>query len=137
MNASSPASPPSLPAWKIWTGRILSVLPALAMLPSGAMKLSHSAKFLEGWTKFGYEESTATTIGIVEIAVLALYLIPKTRVLGAILVTGYLGGAVATHVRVGDPAFVTPLLLGVFAWAGLYLRDERLQELLPLVKSDK
>jgi hypothetical protein len=131
MNASSP------PAWKVWTGRILSALPALAMLPSGAMKLSHSAKFLEGWTKFGYPESAATPIGIVELAVLALYLIPKTRVLGAILVTGYLGGAVATHARMSDPAFVTPVILGVIAWAGVYLRDERLQELLPLVKDDK
>ena len=124
----------SIPAWKLWTGRVLSALPVLAMGLSGAMKLSHAPKFIEQWVgKFGFQESAATGVGILELACITLYLIPRTRVLGAILVAAYLGGAVATHVRVGD-VFVLPALLGVFAWAGLYLRDERLQELLPLTK---
>ena len=83
--------------------------------------------------KFGYPESAATPIGIVEIACALLYTIPKTRVVGAVLVTAYLGGAVATHVRVGEP-FVMPILLGILVWAGLYLRDARVRELLPLAK---
>ncbi len=126
----------SPPAWKVWTGRVLTALPALMLAFSASMKLTHSAKFIEGWTKFGYQESAATTIGIVELCVAALLVIPKTRVLGGILVTGYLGGAVATHVRIGDPSFFMPILLGIFAWGGLYLRDERLSELLPLVKDE-
>jgi hypothetical protein len=107
------------------------------MLPSAGMKLSHAPKFLEQWVgKFGFQESAASGVGIVELTVLVLYLVPRTRVLGAILMTGYLGGAVATHVRVSD-YFVIPLLLGIFAWAGIFLRDERLQELLPLVRSER
>jgi len=72
------------------------------------------------------------TLGIVEASCAILYLIPRTAVLGAILVTGYLGGAVATHARVGDPAFITPALLGVIAWLGLFLRDRRVRALIPL-----
>ncbi len=102
---------------------------------SGGMKLAHSAQFLEQWGKFGFTEGQATPIGIVELFCVALYLLPKTRVLGAILVTGYLGGAIVTHVR-SDQPFVLPALLGVFAWGGLFLRDARLQALLPLVESE-
>jgi hypothetical protein len=71
-------------------------------------------------------------LGAIEICCALLYAIPRTAVLGAVLLTGYLGGAIATHVRVGDPSFVTPLVLGMIAWAGLYLRDPRLRALLPL-----
>lgn len=120
------------PAWKLWVGRVLSALPVLALLFSGSLKVSHAPFFLEKWSGFGYAVETATPIGVVEIACALLYVIPRTRILGAILVTGYLGGAIATHVRVGD-VFVAPLILGIMAWAGLYLRDERLQKLLPLV----
>jgi hypothetical protein len=135
MTTATSPSVASPPAWKLWTGRVLSALPALAMVPSAAMKLSHAPKFIEMFAgKFGYPEGAATGIGILELVCVTLYLIPRTRVLGAILVTGYLGGAVATHVRVGD-VFVMPLLVGIFAWAGLFLHDERLQELLPFVKS--
>jgi hypothetical protein len=105
------------------------------MLPSSVMKLIHAPQFIEMWTgKFGFQESAATGVGILELLCVVVYLVPQTRILGTILVTGYFGGAVATHVRVGDP-FVAPLLLGIFAWGGLYLRDERLHELLPLTKS--
>ena len=105
------------------------------MLASGAMKLAHPPSFLENWVgKFGFQESAATPIGLLEIACVVIYLVPKTRVLGAILLTGYLGGAVVTHARLGDPALVAPFLFGVMAWGGIFLRDERLQELLPVVK---
>jgi len=83
---------------------------------------------------FGYPESAATGIGLVELACVALYVFPRTRILGAILMTGYLGGAIATHVRVGE-AFFIPFALGIAAWGGLFLRDERLGELLPMTRS--
>ena len=123
---------PAIPSWQLWTGRILSALPVLMMLFSASMKLGHSPAFMEAWTKFGFSEASATPIGLVEVACAVLYAIPKTRVLGAILVTGYLGGAIVTHVRAGQP-FVAPLVLGVIAWAGLYLRDARVRALIPLV----
>jgi hypothetical protein len=117
----------------LWVGRILSALPIL-MLPSASMKLMKHPMVLEQMAaKFGYPESTIVGIGLVELACVVIYLVPRTAVLGAVLVTAYLGGAIATHVRVGD-AFVPPLVLGVCAWAGLYLRDQRLRQLLPLRK---
>ncbi len=125
----SPAE--SLPRWQVWTGRVLSALPVLMLLFSASMKLSHSAGFMKSWGEFGFSESTATSIGVVEIACAVLYAVPKTRFLGAILATGYLGGAIVTHVRVGQP-FVAPLVLGVLVWVGLYLRDARLRALIPL-----
>jgi hypothetical protein len=98
---------------------------------SAGMKLSHSAQLVPQFVdKFGYRESSLGTIGAVELLCTVLYAIPQTSVLGAVLLTGYLGGAVATHVRVGDP-FVAPLVLGVLVWAGLFLRDARLRALLP------
>ncbi len=120
--------------WMLWTGWVLSALPVLAMLFSAAMKFSHRSEVVEMFVgKFGYPESTLFTLGVVELACAVVFAIPRTAVLGAVLVSGYLGGAIATHLRVGDP-FVPPLLLAVMAWGGLYLRDERLRELLPLRK---
>jgi hypothetical protein len=81
--------------------------------------------------KFGYPPATLPIFGILEVTCVVIYLIPRTAILGAILLTGYLGGAIATHARVGDP-FVIPLILGVVVWAGLYVRDERLRSLIPL-----
>jgi hypothetical protein len=119
--------------WHVWAGRVLTGLPALAMLASSLGKLSHAPAVMEGFTgKFGYSAGAVTGIGVLELACAIIYVVPRTAVLGAILVTGYLGGAVATHVRIGDPSFVMPALLGVFAWAGLYLRDPRVRALLPL-----
>ena len=122
--------------WVVWTGRILSGLPVLLMAFSSSMKIMGKPEFLEQWVgKFGYPATTALPIGIVEIACAIVYAIPRTSFLGAILVTGYLGGAVATHVRVGDPFFM-PILVGVVAWVGLYLRDPRLRTLLVAKNSD-
>ncbi len=120
------------PGWTHWVGRFLSALPVLALVFSASLKFGHKPEVVGMFTgKFGYPEGTLTPLGVVELACALLYAIPSTAVLGAVLVTGYLGGAVATHVRAGE-AFAAPLLLGIFAWAGLYLRDERLRALLPL-----
>ncbi|HXN33696.1 MAG TPA: DoxX family protein [Polyangiaceae bacterium] len=117
----------------LWTGRVLSALPVLAMVASASMKLMHAPQFVEQWVgKLGYQESALTGIGLLELACVILYVIPRTAVLGAVALTGYLGGAVATHVRIGDPGLAAPVVLGILAWAGLYLRDERVRALLPL-----
>jgi hypothetical protein len=126
---TAPAPPAS---WLKWTGLAVTALPALMLAMSATMKLSHSPQMAGMMvSKFGYPEHLLPVIGTLEVLCLALYLIPRTATLGAILLTGYLGGAVATHVRVGD-AFVAPLLVGVLVWLGLYLRDTRLRPLLPL-----
>jgi hypothetical protein len=117
---------------QLWGGRVASALPVLALVMSSMMKLSHAAQLVPQFVgKFGYSETTLTPLGIVELVCAIAYAIPKTRAIGAVLVTGYLGGAIATHVRIGDP-FVAPLVLGVLAWLGLFLTDTRVRELLPL-----
>jgi DoxX-like family len=118
----------------VWGGWAASVLPSLLLAASAVMKLSHGAPVVASFTgQFGYRESSLVPIAVVELLCTALYLLPRTQVLGAVLLTGYLGGAVATHARVGDN-FVPPIVLGVLLWAGLWLRDGRLRELLPLKK---
>lgn len=97
------------------------------------MKLSHSPEIVEGFGKYGYSESVILPLGIVELSCVLLYAIPQTAVLGAILATGYLGGAVSTHVAADEP-FVAPIVFGILLWSGLGLRDARLRELLPLRK---
>jgi hypothetical protein len=117
--------------YALWAGRLVSAVAALGLVASATMKLSHQAKLVEGFVgQLGYPESTLTGIGLLELACVALYVIPRTRVLGAVLVTGYLGGAIATHVRIGE-AFVAPLVLGVLFWLGLYLRDARVRAISP------
>lgn len=116
-------------------GRIISGLVGLMMLLSAGAKLSSQPPVLEAFTKqFGYPVGTVTPIGLIEATCVILYAIPQTSVLGAILITGYLGGAVATHVRVGDVWFA-PFVLGVLAWLGLFLRDARIRSLIPLVNN--
>lgn len=115
----------------LWTGRIFSALPVLMLLVSGIMKLAKPAMVVQEFTRLGYAENVILGIGILELACTAVYVIPRTSVLGAMLLTAYLGGATATHVRVGDP-FIGPVILGVLVWGGLYLRDERLRALVPL-----
>lgn len=116
--------------WQFWVGWVLSVVPALMLLVSAAFKLLKPPEVIEGFTKLGYDSGLALPLGIVELTCTVLYLIPQTAVLGAVLLTGYMGGAIATHVRLGEPFFVQ-VLLGVALWLGLYLRDRRLRALLP------
>lgn len=119
--------------WVIWLGWVCTALPVLLMLLSAVMKFMRPPQVVESFTHtFGYPESELAVLGVVEVTSAVLYAIPRTAVLGAILVTGYLGGAIATHARLQDPSFVTPFVLGVLAWAGLYLRDDRLRQFLPL-----
>jgi len=111
---------------------VLSVLPVMLLLLSASMKVAHTPAVVATFVdKFGYAEGLLPALAILELACTLVYLVPRTAVLGAVLLTGYLGGAVATHVRVGD-VFVAPLLVGVLVWAGLFLRDERVRALLPL-----
>ncbi len=115
----------------LWTGRVLTTLSALMLLMSGAMKLMKPPDLVKEFARLGWPDDLALGIGIVELVCVALYVVPRTSVLGAILLTGYLGGATATHVRISDP-FIGPILIGVVIWLGLYLRDARLRALIPL-----
>lgn len=115
----------------LWTGRVISTFPVLMLLSSGVMKLVKPAVVVEGFAHLEWHESLALSIGLLEILCTVVYVIPQTSVLGAILLTGYLGGAVATHVRIGDQ-FLGPIFLGMLVWLGLFLRDTRLRALLPL-----
>jgi hypothetical protein len=115
----------------LWAGRILSALPVLLIVFTGVFSLLKPAAAAQGFVHYGYPDGAMLRITIVEIACAIVYVIPRTSVLGAILLTGYLGGATATHVRVGEP-FVLPIVAGVLVWAGLFLRDERVRALIPL-----
>ena len=117
---------------RLWTGRILSGLAALFCLMDGGMKLFKPPMVVQATLQLGYPESAIVGIGVVLLACTILYLIPRTAILGAVLLTGYLGGAVATNVRVSGPLFniLFPVIFGCVVWGGLYLRDKRLQSLL-------
>ena len=119
---------------RLWGGRIASGIPALFLLVDGAMKLVKPTVVVETTMQLGYPEGVIVPLGLVLLASTILYLVPRTAVLGAILVTGYLGGAVATHVRVGNGAFevLFPVIVGALVWAGLVLRNPRIADLLPL-----
>jgi hypothetical protein len=119
----------------VWAGRILSGLVVLFLIPDGIVKFIKPAPVLEAFTHLGWPVSLANTLGILLLICTALYAFPRTSILGAILLTGYLGGAVATHLRAGDPLFshiLFPTYLGTLLWLGLYLRDDRLRVLVPL-----
>jgi hypothetical protein len=118
-----------------WAGIIVSALPALFLLMDAAGKFARPTGVVDGTTSLGYQESVILPLGILLLVCTVLYIVPKTSVLGAILLTGYLGGAVATHVRVANPLFthqLFPVYLGVLIWLGLWLRDTRVRNLLPL-----
>ena len=118
----------------LWSGRVMSAISSLFLLVDGAMKLVKPAIVVETTVQLGYPESIITGLGIVLLACTGLYLLPRTSVLGAILLTGYLGGAVATHVRLGAAPFevIFPVIVGALLWGGLVLRDPRLRALLPV-----
>ena len=130
----SNAQPAPVSKGMLWAGWIMSALPSLFLLMDGAMKLVKPAIVVDATTQLGYPESVILGLGIVLLACTVLYLVPPTSVLGAILLTGYLGGAVATHVRVEGGPFpvMFPIILGTLLWGGLFLRDARLRELIPV-----
>ncbi len=123
---------------RIWAGRVLSALPVLMLLMSAFMKISQNPQAVEGFQKGGWPAGVCVPLGVVELLSTVLYVIPRTATLGAVLLTGYLGGAVATHVHGGDPAgqVAIPFLCGVLVWLGLFLRDARFRALLPLRKPE-
>lgn len=119
-----------------WTGRALSAIAALALLADSLGKLVEAQPVIEGTIALGYPRDAVFTLGTILLTCVLVYLIPRTAVLGALLLTAYLGGAVATHVRVGSPLFthvLVPTYVAAFIWGGLLLRDRRLRQHLPLV----
>ncbi len=127
----------SVPRWRLWTGWLLSFFPVAVLLSSAWVRTTqHTYAVNEIVTAYGYPESAIVLIVIAECALVVLYLVPQTSVLAAIMMTGYLGGAVATHLRIGDPARAAiPLAVGILAWGGLYLRDSRIRQLVPFRRS--
>ena len=121
----------------LWTGRVFSGLAVLFLLFDAVFKLVRPtpAAVVDAFNKVGYPPTLAANLGLLLLACVVVYVIPRTAVLGAILLTGYLGGAVATHVRIGDPLFshvLFPVYMGLFIWGGLYFREERVRALIPL-----
>ena len=120
---------------QILSGRILSGLSIAFLLFDAGMKIARVPAAIQGTVQLGYPAETILGIGLVQLVCLALYAAPRTAVVGALLLTGYLGGAVATHVRVGNPLFshiLFPTYVAALVWGGLYLRDARLRALFPV-----
>ena len=120
---------------KLWAGRIMSAVAVLFLLFDAIIKLIKPPAVVESFNHLGYPESLALSVGMLELVCVAVYVIPRSAVLGATLLTGYLGGAIATHLRVGNPLFshiLFPTYVGALVWGGLLLREDRLRALFPL-----
>jgi DoxX-like protein len=122
----------------LWTGRVLSAFSILFLLFDAAGHLVKPAAVVDAFNRLNFPLDLSVPLGIVGLVCVIVYAIPRTAILGAILLTGYLGGAVATHLRVRDPLFDTifPMIFGVLVWAGVYLRDARLRALIPFARSN-
>lgn len=120
----------------VWTGRVLSAIPVLALLFASVIKLMRSPEAIQGFAEYGFAANLVVLVGVIELTCVIVYLIPRTAVLGAILMTALFGGATVTNVRLYNPGWVAPVVLGIMAWAGLYLRDAKLRALIPLRKPD-
>jgi DoxX-like family len=133
MSTATTVRTDSAPRWMHWSGWAFSVLVVAQLLSSAWFRAAYHTNAVAGIvTGYGYPESAILLIVIAECALVALYLLPQTSVIAAILMTGYLGGAVATHARTGDLARATiPMVVGILAWGGLYLRDSRIRQLVP------
>jgi hypothetical protein len=116
----------------LWTSYVMSALPVLIVLLGSVMKLLRLPGVVEGFARAGLPERLIVPVGLLELICPVVYLIPRTSVLGAILMIGLLGGATLTTLRIGDPTFPLPVVLGMLVWGGLYLRDLRIRELIPL-----
>jgi hypothetical protein len=115
----------------LWVGRVISVLVSVPFVMSAFLKLKGGAELVQGMAHLGLTESLLKPLAILEISCVVLYLLPATSILGAILLTGFIGGTICTHWRVGDPV-ITQIVLGVLVWLALYLQENRLRGLLPL-----
>ncbi len=129
------AAQPSQKKWMTWTGRVVSVLPVFFMLVGFASALLQPKVAAEGMAHFGYAADRLPIVLTLEMAAVVLFVVPQTAVFGALLMTAYLGGAVATHVRIADPGWPLAVVSGACVWIGLYLREERLRALVPLRRS--
>ena len=137
MQAVTATQPPSKVT--LWAGYIITTLVVLFLLFDCTIKLLNLPMAIDGTVVLGYEASVVVPLGILQLICLIIYLIPQTAVLGAILITGYLGGAIATHVRLENPLFshiLFPVYVGLMIWGGLYLRNQRLRALIPLNTSN-
>ena len=122
-----------------WTARVLSAIAIVFLLFDSVIHLMVTAPVVESFNQLGYPVSLAFGLGIIEIACLVLYGIPQTSICGALLLTGYLGGAVAAQLRIGAPLLSTtlfPVYVGVMVWGGLYLRDDLLHKIIPFRKGE-
>ncbi len=117
--------------WALWTGRIISGFIVLFMLVDGGAKVMKFAPYVQATNRMGYAATLVVPLGILALTCTIVYAIPRTSILGAILLTAYFGGATATHVRLGEP-FYFPVAFGVLVWVALYLRDARVRALIPL-----
>jgi len=124
------SQPAPLSKKAMWSGRIMSGLPVLLLVFSATLKFLRPAFMLQTFAHLGIPERLVFPLGVLELTCTIIYLIPRTSVLGAILLTGYLGGAVLTHLRVGEPVFM-PLIAGVLVWGGLFLLESRVRALIP------
>ena len=115
----------------IWGGRVISALLACLLAMSAAMKLVGGREVIEGFARMGLPESLRVPLGVLELVCVLVYVFPATSVIGAILLTGYVGGTIVTHLRIGEPV-VFQIALGLLVWLGLYLRESRLKSLIPL-----
>jgi len=120
-------------SWMLWIGRVLSLWPVFIVVMSATWKLTRNPWYVREITRIGWSDSALPLLAFLQLGSLLLYVIPQTAVLGAVLLTGYLGGAIATYVRMGEPyPVLVPLSTALIAWAGIYLREERLRSLLPI-----
>lgn len=125
----TPTTTSTTPSWMLWTGRVISGLVTLLFTASGVTKFLPAVA--AGMDQAGWSPSAAPAIGVTELLCALLYAIPQTSVLGAILLTGYMGGAIATHARIHEP-FIAQIIIGMLVWLGLFLRDARLRALIPI-----
>ena len=136
MQSVTPTQPTSKVA--LWAGYVITALVVLFLIFDCTIKLLNLPMAIDGTVVLGYQASVVVPLGILQLICLIIYLIPQTSVLGAILITGYLGGAIATHVRLENPLFshiLFPVYVGLMIWGGLYLRNQRLRALLPFQRN--
>ena len=121
--------------WMLWAGRVISIWPVFVVASSATWKLTRTPFYVAEFTRIGWPERALPLLAGLQLGAIILYIIPPTAVLGSVLLTGYLGGAIATYVRIGEPyPVLVPLSTSMSAWAGIFLRDERLRALLPFRK---
>jgi hypothetical protein len=121
----------------LWTGRVMSAFPILIVLMGSVMKLMRLPAVHEGFARAGLSDSLIVPVGLIELICVITYVIPATAVLGAILMTGLLGAACLTSLRIADPTYPLPVILGMLAWGGLFMRDLRVRALIPFRKAEE